>query len=254
MKKLTPTQIAYNKQYNRIKNFIKRAEKRGYIFQKSALPKKLKRPTSKSVEKLKSITPEKLYKKSSYITSRGTKVKGTTGRELERSEASKRAAKTRRLTKEARKQQYQYTPSTGFQEQRAEQDKKDLAFLETPEGRAMFNEGEIVYNSILEKISEAERDHPKAARLLREELQSQINEYGRENVLRALASASEDAISLAETVLNYSSGSDMSIRAIYELNNLITGEIITLERAQELEELFEEETDFYSWYVEIKVI
>lgn len=247
MKKLTPTQIAYNKQYTRIKNFIKRAEKRGYTFLKSALPKKLKRPTAKSVEKLASIKPEDLYKKSTYITSKGTKVKGTLGRELERSESSKRAAKTRRLRAEARKQQYQYIPSPGFEEARRKKDAEDLAFLDTPEGRLMFSETEIVYNNIMDKISEAEQDHPKVAQLLREELQAQINEYGRDNVLRALAQAPEEAVQLAESVLNYSGTSGMGMRALYELHNLITGEIMSMEQAQEMESLFEEEEDFYDY-------
>lgn len=93
---------AYVKQLKRIKQFIRRAEKRGYQFAQNLIPKKPKKITQKSVERLKKITPEKAYKKSVYggEATYGEIVKGTKGRQEERKLRSKRAAETRRARKE----------------------------------------------------------------------------------------------------------------------------------------------------------
>lgn len=91
------TQIQYEKQLKRIKQFIRRAEKRGYYFPEDIIPKKLKRPTKKSVEKLSKITPELLYKKSQYVIKEtGELISGVEGRKAERKEASKKAQETRK--------------------------------------------------------------------------------------------------------------------------------------------------------------
>ena len=51
-RKLTKNQIEYNKQVRRIKNFIKRAEKRGYEFNEDILPKTPKRITKQAIKRL----------------------------------------------------------------------------------------------------------------------------------------------------------------------------------------------------------
>lgn len=85
-RKTTSVQLEYNKQIKRIKNFIRRAEKRGFKFDENIIPKKPKRITESSVNKLKRLTPEKLYSKSVYAgyASHGEIVKGLEGRSLER--------------------------------------------------------------------------------------------------------------------------------------------------------------------------
>lgn len=100
-KRKTPNQLAWNKEYSRIRNFIKRAEKRGYIFDVDALPTKPSRVTAKQLETIKSLTPGKLYLRASYVKPTGEKVSGVEGRKLERSLAAAKAVETRQQKRTA---------------------------------------------------------------------------------------------------------------------------------------------------------
>lgn len=84
----------YNRNVKRIKQFIRRAEKRGYKFPEIKLPKG---------GKIRELTPEKLYKKAVYGGEQtfGEVVSGEKGRKLERSARAKKAAQTRKENKEA---------------------------------------------------------------------------------------------------------------------------------------------------------
>ena len=98
--KKSAVEQAYNRELKRIRQFIRRAEKRGYSFGAYTLPEKPSRITRKSVEKLKKITPKILYEKATYydvITD--TRVSGTEAQRLIRSRASKKAAQTRHAKK-----------------------------------------------------------------------------------------------------------------------------------------------------------
>lgn len=66
-KKLTDIQKEYNKAYKRIQNFINRNTKKGYIFNEKDIPKKLSRPTKKSIEKIKAFNTKDLYKKAEFV-------------------------------------------------------------------------------------------------------------------------------------------------------------------------------------------
>lgn len=96
--KQTPNQRAYAKQVKRIKQFIRRAEKRGYQFSENVLPKRPKRITQASIRKLALLTPEKLYQKAVYggEATAGEIVKGTEGIKLERKVSAQKAAQTRK--------------------------------------------------------------------------------------------------------------------------------------------------------------
>lgn len=97
-RKQTPAEREYYKQVKRIKQFISRAEKRGYKFIEDVLPQKPKLVTKASVLKLSKLTPEKLYQKAVYggMASYGEVVPGTEGVKLERSFRAKKAAETRK--------------------------------------------------------------------------------------------------------------------------------------------------------------
>ena len=84
----------YNRNVKRIKQFIRRAEKRGYKFPEIKLPKG---------DKIRELTPEKLYKKAVYGGEQtfGEVISGEKGRKLERSSSAKKAAQTRKENKEA---------------------------------------------------------------------------------------------------------------------------------------------------------
>ena len=94
---------AYAKERNRIKSFVRRAEKRGYSFPESIIPSIPKRKTEASIRKLKKLTKEVLYSKASYggETTFGEIVSGKEGLKLERQLRAKRASETRKEKKEA---------------------------------------------------------------------------------------------------------------------------------------------------------
>ena len=95
--KLTKNQIAFKKQVTRIKNFIRRATKRGYEFSDNVIPTMPKRVTNKSIEKIKNIKPKDLYSKASYLDkSTGEMVSGSIGRKIERNLSTQKAKETRK--------------------------------------------------------------------------------------------------------------------------------------------------------------
>lgn len=100
-RRLTEEQKEYNKQLRRIKQFIHRAEKRGYVFSDNIIPKKPKRITKASVRKLQKITPKELYKKARYggEATYGEIVTGEEGRKAERKASAEKGAKTRKNKK-----------------------------------------------------------------------------------------------------------------------------------------------------------
>lgn len=84
----------YNRNVKRIKQFIRRAEKRGYKFPEIKLPKGAK---------IRELTPEKLYKKAVYggPETFGEIVPAEQGLKLERSARAKKAYQTRKKKKES---------------------------------------------------------------------------------------------------------------------------------------------------------
>lgn len=96
--KQTPTERAYSKQIRRIKQFISRAEKRGFYFNENVLPKRPNRITQASVRKLAKLTPDKLYEKAEYAgtLSYGEIVPSIEGLKLERSARAKKGAETKK--------------------------------------------------------------------------------------------------------------------------------------------------------------
>lgn len=94
---LTVNQQAWNKEINRIKRFIRRAEKRGYIFN-FEIPERPSRVTKKQLNLIKAITPNVLYSKADYIADydTGEVIPGLEGRALERHQSALKAARTRR--------------------------------------------------------------------------------------------------------------------------------------------------------------
>lgn len=126
--KQTPAERAYSKQVKRIRQFISRAEKRGYQFSDNVLPQRPKRVTQASVKKLAKITPEKLYKKAVYggLATMGEIVPGIKGLKLERSLRAKKSAQTRKYRLAHPKQQPTNTP--GFEP--PENISKDTTFFD----------------------------------------------------------------------------------------------------------------------------
>lgn len=116
--KQTALEQAYNKELKRIKQFMRRAEKRGYRWYDYELPKKPKKITEKSVARLKKLTPDVLYKKGGYIDQdTGEILEGVKGRTIERKTAAQKAAETRKRKKNKvkKEKQKQEQPKTSKQ-------------------------------------------------------------------------------------------------------------------------------------------
>lgn len=87
-KKLTVNQQQWKKEVARLKQFIRRAEKRGFTFD-DIIPGTPKRITKKQLNLIKSLTPNVLYSRSQYTDPQtGQSMAGTEGRRLERSRAA----------------------------------------------------------------------------------------------------------------------------------------------------------------------
>lgn len=105
----------YKKEIKRIKRFISRAEKRGYSFsfKEPQLPKRIRK---ESVEKLKKITPKKLYASATYrgLYSDFRELGGLEARKRERSASAKKGAETRKRKKEKKKREQENAPTFDF--------------------------------------------------------------------------------------------------------------------------------------------
>lgn len=101
-KKLTKNQIEFKKQQDRIKRFIKRAEKRGYEFDKNVIPQMPKRVTQKALKTITNLKPQQLYKQAEYVDREtGEYLSGVEGRKIERAIATQKAKETRERKKQS---------------------------------------------------------------------------------------------------------------------------------------------------------
>lgn len=105
---------AYAKERNRVKSFVRRAEKRGYSFPESIIPSIPKRKTEASIRKLKKLTKDVLYSKAIYggESTFGEIVSGKEGLKLERQLRAKKASETRKANKEAEQRFWTSTDGT----------------------------------------------------------------------------------------------------------------------------------------------
>ena len=62
-RKLTPIQQQYRKERRRIQNAMNRLEKQGYVLPEDLLPSMPKKITQASINRLKKITSESIYKR-----------------------------------------------------------------------------------------------------------------------------------------------------------------------------------------------
>lgn len=105
---------AYAKERNRLKSFVRRAEKRGYSFPDTLIPSIPKRKTEASIRKLKKLTKDVLYSKATYggEATFGEIVSGKEGLNLERKSRAKKASETRKANKEAEQRFWTSTDGT----------------------------------------------------------------------------------------------------------------------------------------------
>lgn len=97
-RKLTANQKAYRKEVQRLKQAIRRAEKKGYVFEEDALPAIPKRVTKKALQRIQETKPKDLYKKAVKLDlSTGEVIPALEARQIERKQAAQKAVQTRKL-------------------------------------------------------------------------------------------------------------------------------------------------------------
>lgn len=179
-KKLTPLRREYNKQRKRIQQAIKRAEKRGYILEKDILPPIPKKITTQSVKRLSKIDTNKIYENSVKLdTETGEITPGKEARKQERSEAAKKAAKTR---KEVR-----YNPV----KQEVEQD-------EIPTYTSFPSEADIVIQNF--KADVVSRFPEVAGPILSDWLNILLSLYDKEDVAQMLQDSADAGVTIDYSV------------------------------------------------------
>lgn len=93
-RKLTPIQQQYRKERRRIQNVMNRLEKQGYVLPEDLLPSMPKKVTQASINRLKKITSESIYKKSKKLDfETGEITPGIVARDKARSQRAKEAAR-----------------------------------------------------------------------------------------------------------------------------------------------------------------
>ena len=195
----------YNKERNRIKRFIRNAEKRGYVFEPNLIPPKPKTITSGSIRRLSKIRPAQLYNKAyaiSAVTGQPITVKQRK-REI-REEAARKAWKTRR----AKKDQADYN-----------------RIKSNKEWQQTFHASKLVWDKVQSMIANVSVQQSHSADLLNNLLNSEIEKYGVDSVLYSIAQASEDFLSTCEVIIKYHPSSAVSRTAVQHLYTLISGSL-----------------------------
>lgn len=195
----------YNKQRNRIKRFIRNAEKRGYVFEPNIIPPKPKTITSGSVRRLSKIRPAQLYNKAyaiSVVTGQPITVEERK-REI-RQEASRKAWETRRRKK----------------------DQADYNRIKSnKEWQQMFHASKLVWDKVQSMLVNVGVQQSQSADLLNNLLNSEIEKYGTDTVLYSIAQASEDFLATCEVIIKYHPSSAVSRTAVQHLYTLISGNL-----------------------------
>ena len=195
----------YNKERNRIKRFIRNAEKRGYVFEPNLIPPRPKTITSGSIRRLSKIRPAQLYKKAYAISAvTGQPITVEQRKREIREEASRKAWETRRRKK----------------------DQADYNRIKTNrEWQQMFHASRQVWGKVQSMIANVGVQQSQSADLLSNLLNSQIEQYGADIVLYSIAQATEDFLSTCEVIIKYNPDSGVSRAAVQHLYTLISGNL-----------------------------
>lgn len=195
----------YNKERNRIKRFIRNAEKRGYVFEPNLIPPRPKTITSGSIRRLSKIRPAQLYNKAYAISAvTGQPITVEQRKKEIREEASRKAWETKRRKK----------------------DQADYNRIKSnKEWQQMFHASKLVWDKVQSMIESVGVQQSQSADLLNNILNSQIEQYGADIVLYSIAQASEDFLSSCEVIIKYHPTSAVSRTAVQHLYMLISGNL-----------------------------
>lgn len=195
----------YNKERNRIKRFIRNAEKRGYVFEPNLIPPKPKTITSGSIRRLSKIRPAQLYNKAYAISAvTGQPITVEQRKREIRQEATRKAWESRRRKKD----QANYN-----------------RIKSNREWQQMFHASKLVWDKVQAMIANVGVEQSESADLLNKVLNSEIEKYGADTVMYSIAQASEDFLSTCEVIIKYHPSSAVSRTAVQHIYTLISGNI-----------------------------
>lgn len=231
--KQTANQRAYTKQVKRIKQFIARAEKRGYRFEADIIPQTPKRITKTAIENLKHLTPVRLYEKATTIDyDTGEIISGTEGRRNERRESAKKAQETRKRKAE-RSTSYSDNNNTDYPNGGdiiADNILLDfISRLQEPEPPI------FPYNRSLErKMEELIRTRKQSKTTLLSLTYSRINEIGARALGWVLEESYDEVQITLEALLYRTSNSEDVISACSQLASIIKGSPLSMSELQDI--------------------
>ena len=232
------------KQRRRIRQFVKRAEARGYTFPANVVPELPKTVTEKTIARLDKLRPEQLYQKAVYTSPEGTKVKGTKRAAQERSEAAVRAAETRKARTRAgyyeQRPDIKAAPPASSSEPAfmlPEEDKRTLDFI-----RDILSKWDTptTWSTELQGIKSGDKNR------LQNLFNKAITENGESNVAQNIRDNNDEVMEIVQNVL-FSSGSvyhDIGREGINKdlarFFALLMGRPLTQQESMELTEFGEE--------------
>lgn len=269
----------YRKERKRIQNFMRRAEKRGYVFQ-TQLPEIPQRITEASVRRLQRITPKSLYENALYIIKEtGEVVEGSRGRHIERRAAAEKqkssakfkqferniTARHKRILEEIEKARQQgeeieeheeYIPTQKSEKYVPDESniiisnveetvsKIDSAYLETVEGLIKDWQEDPNWTPSLAGAKRHDRN------VLLNALKGAIAEEGRAAVAARLSANAELVADLVNSILyasgsvegNFKNGRTRVNENIAQFSAIIKGRPLTIDEAQKMSE-YEDQND-----------
>lgn len=261
--RMTPNQAAFAKQQQRIKRFIKSAEKRGYSFPANAVPERPARVTKRDISRITAIKPEQLYSAATYTFPTGETISGTERRHIERQYAAQKA----RLTLEIKKSQYdpddpRFHTTAGHPPAEATDvaDRLGEVIDRIADTGYKINQGTAAYNAAQQEIDSwsgspywnewfTQRRYEEVERMQRM-IQSSIRTYGFGGAMKAIGSQAED-FARAVDIICYDSNQERIRVAFNTLAEILKGSALTAEEGADMDVLMDATVGYSpDWYDE----
>lgn len=230
--KMTPNQAAFAKQQQRIRRFIKSAEKRGYSFPVNAVPERPARVTKRDIARITAIKPETLYEQATFIYE-GSTFTGTEGRMIERSLAAQKGA----LHNREKDPRYHTQPGIPPAEATDVADR----LKETLE---RFNQGKSEYEQTMEEIDSWTPDGPWNAWFAEKRRQqvdqmkrmiyAAIQNFGFSEAMRAIGRDATAFHNATQTIM-FDSKQESIQNAFNALAEILKGSALSAEESADLE-------------------
>lgn len=230
--KMTPNQAAFAKQQQRIRRFIKSAEKRGYSFPANVVPDRPARVTKRDIAIITAIKPETLYEQAIYAYE-GSTFTGTQGRMIERSLAAQKGA----LHKREKDPRYHTQPGMPPAEATDVADR-------IKEALDRFNRGKSEYEKVMEEIKGWEPSvywnawfseiRTQQVNQMERMISAAVENNGFAQAMRAIG-AQPEAFHYAANVIMYDSKQDAIANSFVALAEILKSTALTADDLADLE-------------------